>query len=596
VRAAGVVSLLFAAAGLAAAPPTGGDLVVWRIEGNAIVADAGVPNAPVPVGSLQKPFVAKAWARAHSSLAPPEFRCDGRSGCWLRSGHGLVGLSRATTLSCNTYYRRLAEETPEETLRATLSDEGFVVTGRLSAEGATGLESRAVSIAPARLLEAYRRLTREPWLAGEPVRQLVLSGLRDAALFGTANGLDRRGYWAKTGTTSAIDGRPLATSGWALAIDDSGWGILGLLRRGTGREAARLLSVTLARLRPGAPKTRNEPRPEEAAATPPPEGTPGPLSGRNAPGTVRVALFEALHPTRVSARNAGGSPVATSRGYVGAGALVELRAGDRLGESLWDLALPEHRIGRKIQGSLSCDGPAGSPLRIVAAMEPREYVDGVVAAELPAGPGPLRSELAAAALRFLAGGPRHEAAAVCDTTHCAWFVGRGPRPGDVGRLPVALDDLEWSRGMAMAAEAGPAYWTGHCGGAPLSPHAVWGNGDRRVTVCPRHVSGSSRPWSRFWPEAEVRSAFGASADGLSIDWPDGVWTLVVRVGDSPRPWRYDDAHRALATRLGWGALPSPATTVSRASGGWRVEGVGLGHRVGLCLDPGRGVSDPAGIR
>ncbi len=564
---------------------------MWRIEGNAVIADAGAPSAPLPVGSLQKPFVAKAWARTHSSLAPPQFRCDGKSGCWLRSGHGLVDLSRATTLSCNTYYRRLAEDTPEETLRATLSDEGFVVTGRLSAEGAMGLESGAVSISPVKLLEAYRRLTREPWLAGEPVRQLVLSGLRDAALFGTANGLDRRGYWAKTGTTSAIDCRPLATSGWALAIDDSGWGILGLLRRGTGHEAARLLAATLARLRPGAPTVRNESRPEEAAATPPSERTRGPISGPGARDTVRVALFEALHPTRVSARNAGGSPVATSRGYVGAGSSVELKAGDRLGASLWELALPERRLIRQIQGSLSCDAPLGNMLRIIAAMESREYVNGVVAAELPGGAGPLRRELAAAALRFLAAGPRHEGADVCDTTHCAWFVGRG-----AGRLPVSLDDIEWSRGMAMAAEDGPAFWTGHCGGAPLSPHAVWGNGDRRVTVCPRHGSSSSRPWNRFWSEAEVRSAFGAPADGLSIDWPDGVWTLVVRAGDSPRSWHYDDAHRALAARLGWGALPSPATTVSRVSGGWRVAGVGLGHRVGLCLDQGPSVMNSAAIR
>jgi hypothetical protein len=588
-------SWVLAAASLAATAPTARDLVVWRVEGDAVVADPGAPSTPLPVGSLQKPFVAKAWARSHPFSPPPQFRCDGKSGCWLRSGHGLVDLSRATTLSCNTYYRRLAGDTPEETLRATLSDEGFVVTRPLSAEAAMGLESRVVSIPPVKLLEAYRRLTREPWPAGEPVRQLVLSGLRDAALFGTANGVDRRGYWAKTGTTSAIDGRLLATSGWALAIDDSGWGILGLLRRGTGRETARLLGATIARLRPWAPAVKEGPWSEGTAAAPRPE----PAGGRIAnPGTgepVRVWLFEALHPARVSARNAGGSPVATSRGYVGVGASIELGAGDHLDPSLWELAVPEHRMIRQIQGSLSCERPQGSALRIVAAMEPREYVDGVVAAELPAGPGPLRRELAAAALRFLAVGPRHDGADVCDTTHCAWFVGRGPRPGHTGR-PLALDDLEWSRGMAMAAEAGPAFWTGHCGGAPLSPHAVWGNGDRRVTVCPRHGSGSSRPWTRSWSDTEVASAFGVAADSLSIDWPDGVWTLVVRLGDSARSWRYDDAHRALAARLGWGALPSPATAVSRVSGGWRVAGVGLGHRVGLCLDQGRDVIDSAAIR
>jgi len=145
-----------------------------------------------------------------------------------------------------------------------------------------------------------------------------------------------------------------------------------------------------------------------------------------------------------------------------------------------------------------------------------------------------------------------------------------------------LDDPAWSRASAAAREPGPAFWTGHCGGAPLSPHAVWGNGDRRVVSCPRH-SGASRPWSRVWSEAEVAAAFGGAVDDLSVEWPDGVWTLEVRAGGSARPWRYDGAHRALAAALGWGALPSPATRVVRTNGGWRAEGFGLGHRVGLCL-------------
>ncbi|MCI4354820.1 MAG: SpoIID/LytB domain-containing protein, partial [Thermoplasmata archaeon] len=521
----------------------------------------------------------------------------------LRTGHGLVDLSRATTLSCNAYYRRLAADTPEATIRATLVDEGFVVTGPLSAEAAVGLESRVVSIAPARLLEAYRRLTREPWPAGEPVRRLVLSGLRDAALFGTANGLDRRGYWAKTGTASAVDRRPLATSGWALAIDDSGWGILGFLRHGTGRETARLLATTLARLRPWAAAVGRSKPDEDAPAHPervPRATTPG------IPNPVRVLLFEALHPARVSARNRGVSPVSTSRGYLGAGASVELEAGDQLGAAPWELTLPERHMVREIEGSLSCDGLDRTGLRIVAAITPREYVTGVVAAELPPGPGTLRRDLAAAALRFLSGGPRHDGADVCDTTHCAWFVGRGPhllwRPGEATpgsgatHATTPLDDLEWSWAVASATEAGPAHWTGHCGGAPLSPHALWGNGDRRITACPRHDSGSSRPWNRFWSEADVAGAFGVLADDLFVDWPDGVWTLEVRSGDGARGWRYDDAHRALAARLGWGALPSPATRISKTAGGWRSEGVGLGHRVGLCLGEGGGVINAATIR
>jgi hypothetical protein len=371
-----------------------------------------------------------------------------------------------------------------------------------------------------------------------------------------------------------------------VAVDDSGWGVLGLVPNGTGREAALRLAAPLARLRPWT--TPIGPVVSDGHA----EG-PRALGGPRVADRLRVSLFEALPPSRVSVRNCGGSPASGARGYVGAGATLDLRAGDRLGEALWELSIPERRMVRRLRGALSCERAPGGTLRVIADLEPREYVGGVLAAELPGGRPALREDLAAAVLRFLGAGPRHAEADVCDTTHCAWFVGRGPRltwrgaaasvapRGDAPEAPL-LDDDAWFRAEAASREPGPAFWTGHCGGAPLSPHAVWGNGDRRVVSCPRHV-GASRPWSRVWSEAEVAAAFGGAVEDLTVEWPDGVWTLEVRIGGSSRPWRYDEAHRALAAPLGWGALPSPATRVARAGGGWRAEGFGLGHRVGLCL-------------
>jgi hypothetical protein len=46
---------------------------------------------------------------------------------------------------------------------------------------------------------------------------------------------------------------------------------------------------------------------------------------------------------------------------------------------------------------------------------------------------------------------------------------------------------------------------------------------------------------------------------------------------------YDEAHRRLAPRMGWDAMPAPAAHVSRTGGGFAAEGVGFGHRAGLCL-------------
>ena len=81
----------------------------------------------------------------------------------------------------------------------------------------------------------------------------------------------------------------------------------------------------------------------------------------------------------------------------------------------------------------------------------------------------------------------------------------------------------------------------------------------------------------------VEHARGQVADLLRVRADDGVWGLEVETPGEVRTLRYDDAHRALFGVLGWNALPSPADRVFAAPGGYHAEGVGLGHRVGLCL-------------
>jgi hypothetical protein len=81
---------------------------------------------------------------------------------------------------------------------------------------------------------------------------------------------------------------------------------------------------------------------------------------------------------------------------------------------------------------------------------------------------------------------------------------------------------------------------------------------------------------------------------LSVVQRDGVWRLHIETADGSRELLYDQAHRFLAGPLGWGALPSPATAIARAGGGFRATGVGLGHRVGLCLGEERGYATIAG--
>jgi hypothetical protein len=516
---------------------------------------------------LQKPFVAEAWAAAHPGQPTPRWRCDGRS-CWRKSGHGALGLTRATAVSCNAAFLALAADTPPAVLRRALEAEGFVVDGEMTPEAAIGL-GQTVAIAPSRLLAAYARLTRTPWMAGDAVRRELLAGLRQAAEDGTARGLGRRGLWAKTGTVEDPDRPGLQTIGWTVAVDDSGGSVLARLRPGTGRQAA--------------------------AAVGPLLGSQTLAGTASSAGRVRVLMFEAIRPRSVRATNHGSVPVSRSHGTVGPGETAWLRAGERLGESLWRLSLSDRPLERTVKAALSAETGRDGRLDVVAEMDAREYVSGMIAAELPGGSRAERVELGAAALRLRARGPRHARADFCDTTHCAWFIGRGPRvrwPSPrravVEDEPVRpLADEDWALIVEAARRPGPMHWTSHCGGRPLSEYAVWGSGDRSAPACPVHAGGApSHPWTRFWPDEALERAFGGRVTRLEAVSDDGVLRLLVEAGGATRRLLYDDAHRALASVLGWDALPSPPDRVTRAAAGFRAEGVGAGHRVGLCLDGG----------
>lgn len=562
-------------------------LQAWRLRpggaGEGGTAEAG-PAAPLAVGSLQKPFVAKAWAEAFEGKAPPRVRCGPGSGCWRASGHGEMGLARALAVSCNAYFRALAAQVPPERLAEVFAAEGFQGAPG-SPDEALGLEGAAggPAIAPADLLRAYARLVAEPWPRGEALRAEVLRGLREAAREGTAQGLGRRVAWAKTGTVPS-DG-PGPTAGFAVAADGAGGAALVRLEPGTGREAAVALGTLLGGARPWPAGT-------------PPEGSGSSTAARAVPGEVRVRMLDLLGAERLEVRNAGAAPVPFGRGFLGPGAARSLPEGARAGPGLLELQAPALGFRRRLLGRVACLRSPRGARRLVAAVTAREYVSGVLAAELPSGSPERRIELAAAVLRFLARGPRHGAEAdVCDSTHCAWFVGRGPRmvwrtprraevaPGPAGELPVP-GEADWAAALARSREPGPDLWSGHCGGAPLAERAVWGRGSSQPWPCSRHAGAEgpgARAWTRSWPAAEVARAFGGRVAGLEAVRREGVWTLEVASPAGLGSYSYDEAHRRLAAVLGWDALPSPADRVEATAEGWRASGVGWGHRVGLCL-------------
>ena len=565
----------------AQAPPR---VQIWCRDASGVVMEGAANDAPITVGSLQKPFVAAAWAATHRGASSPRFNCAAQSGCWLPAGHGELNLERALALSCNTYFLHLAREVPLDALGIDLQRAGFL-SGPRSAEEAIGLpgEMGPLRVRPSDLLRAYAHLVREPWPTGEAIRREVLAGLRDSALDGTAKGLGHRGFWAKTGTVPASDGNPLHTCGLALAVDDSGWALLARLEPGTGREAAAALSDEVTRRRPWSQLHQVMVKAR------------GPVSiDTMETKQIRVRLFDLLPSRDWELRNLGASPLPTSHGFLGAGGALALKAGDRIGPGRMEIRSPISGARRRFQGSLECLAARRGTLRLIASLTLRDYVEGVVAGELPHGTDALQEELGAAVIRFLAQGPRHADADVCDSTHCALFLGRGPRLDwsdprhavlgqDSMEVEAAFSDEAWSRILQAARAPGPHQWTAHCGGEPLSGQALWGNGDTTITPCPRHGASNCAPWIRHWSATQVAKALGGGITTLTIGSRNGTWVLQIQFAKRVERLRYDEAHRRIAAIASWDALPSPADHIEPEEGGYRVTGRGSGHRVGLCL-------------
>jgi cell division protein FtsI/penicillin-binding protein 2 len=169
--------------------------------------DAG---APVPVGSLVKPFLALAYGRAFS-----EFDCRGSAnGCWRVQGHGRLGFSGALAQSCNAYFLNLARLVDAEALRVTAAKFGLPGPAAETAEARIGLGD-AWRIAPLALARAYVELAAR---RGEPLVDEILAGLERAARSGTAKAFGP-GVLAKTGTAECVALRKDAGDGFAMALD-----------------------------------------------------------------------------------------------------------------------------------------------------------------------------------------------------------------------------------------------------------------------------------------------------------------------------------------------------------------------------------------
>lgn len=257
------------------------------------------------------------------------------------------------------------------------------------------------------------------------------------------------------------------------------------------------------------------------------------------------------------------------------------------------------QVSREVRGGLRITARSGL-LSIVNEVALEDYVEGVVASEIPSD-WPMEAHKAqAVAARSLAlsriGAHASEGFDLCDTTHCQVYRGASVRSAAARAAARATtgQTLVW-RGRPIE-----ALYCSTCGGVTApgfggrgvsespflrarrdelngatackdSPHYMWKAdvssarleralaSDRRTRAGSplRDVKVTSRDASGRAASVEIRGARTIEVDGYVF------WTAVCRAA-------------------GWGTLKSAHFTVDRKGGDYVFQGCGLGHGVGLC--------------
>jgi cell division protein FtsI/penicillin-binding protein 2 len=201
-------------------PRTGASYLLLDAHSGAVLSSKwDNSEKPIPLGSLVKPFTALAYAGAHE-FRYPVYECKGKAnGCWQDQPHGKLDIVAAVSLSCNAYFRRLAESVSLEQLDPVTRafalespDKNFTTTNLIG----LGDQWR---ISPLHLARAYLELVRRKNL---PAVSPILDGMRQSALHGTGAAIGRQlkhaGALVKTGTAPCTHTPWAPADGFVLAM------------------------------------------------------------------------------------------------------------------------------------------------------------------------------------------------------------------------------------------------------------------------------------------------------------------------------------------------------------------------------------------
>jgi cell division protein FtsI/penicillin-binding protein 2 len=135
-----------------------------------------------------KPFTALAYAEAHD-FRYPTYVCKGEaSGCWRMQPHGNLDIVSAISVSCNSYFRSLAQNVTSAELVPVTQDFRLEAPDEsIAAAGLIGLGEQWL-IAPTHMARAYLELYQRRDQPG--VREL-LAGMMQSAQHGTGAAVGR---------------------------------------------------------------------------------------------------------------------------------------------------------------------------------------------------------------------------------------------------------------------------------------------------------------------------------------------------------------------------------------------------------------------
>jgi len=194
-------------------------LLIDARTGRVLASRWDHPDAPIPMGSLLKPFTAVAYGEQHDYQYPSHI-CRGTStGCWLPSGHGDVNLTEAIAHSCNSYFRMLTEDLTADDVSPTadrfaLDRPGPEATGQELA----GLGGRWRT-SPLRVAHAYLELIHQ---SRQPGVSQVLDGMALSARHGTGAQVHRAfpvpDVLVKTGTAACTHSRHAPGDGFTVVL------------------------------------------------------------------------------------------------------------------------------------------------------------------------------------------------------------------------------------------------------------------------------------------------------------------------------------------------------------------------------------------